>query len=65
MSLDQFLAENMLSREAFAKMVGVHPTTIYRVLAGATIPKRRNLEKILKLTRGHVTVAELLGRQVL
>jgi plasmid maintenance system antidote protein VapI len=37
MSLDQFLAENLLSREAFAKMVGVHPTTIYRLLSGATI----------------------------
>lgn len=65
MSLDQFLAENMLSREAFAKMVGVHPTTIYRVLAGRTIPKRNTLRKILELTSGHVTVAELLGRQVL
>jgi predicted transcriptional regulator len=64
-TLDQFLAENALSPEAFAKMVGVHPTTIYRVLSGRSIPKRRNLEKILKLTRGHVTVAELLGRQVL
>jgi predicted transcriptional regulator len=64
-TLDQFLAENMLSREAFAKMVGVHPTTIYRVLVGATIPKRRNLEKILKLTAGHVTIAELLRKQVL
>jgi transcriptional regulator with XRE-family HTH domain len=65
MLLDAFLAENQIRIDQFAEAVGVHPTTIYRLLAGRTIPHRRTLRKILELTKGQVGVSELLRRQAL
>jgi transcriptional regulator with XRE-family HTH domain len=60
MRLSEFLAKRQMSPESFAALVGVHPTTIYRLLNGATIPKRGNLTKILAATEGDVTVSDLM-----
>ena len=60
MRLSEFLAKNELSPELFAAKVGVHPTTIYRLLSGSTIPKRGNLKKIIAATDGEVSVTDLM-----
>jgi hypothetical protein len=60
MRLSEFLAKHELNPEQFAAKVGVHPTTIYRLLSGATIPKRGNLKKIIAATGGEVGVTDLM-----
>jgi len=60
MRLSEYLARNDLSPETFAAKVGVHPTTIYRLLNGTTIPKRENMKKIIAATMGEVTAADLI-----
>ena len=59
MRLSEYLEKNHLTPEQFAPRVGVHMTTIYRVLSGATIAKRTTIDAILKATNGHVTAADL------
>ena len=61
MRLKEYLAAEGLTPEQFAKKVGVHATTIYRVLSGATIPKRENLRKIIAATEGQVDVSDLMA----
>lgn len=60
MRLSEYLANHQLNPEQFAQKVGVHPTTIYRLLSGATIPKRRNLMKIIEATGGEVDISDLM-----
>jgi predicted transcriptional regulator len=60
MRLSVYLAKNQLNPEQFAAKVGVHPTTIYRLLSGATIPKRQNLKKIIAATEGEVDISDLM-----
>jgi predicted transcriptional regulator len=60
MRLSEYLAKNELNPETFAAKVGVHPTTIYRLLSGATIPKRQNLAKIIAATKGEVDISDLM-----
>jgi predicted transcriptional regulator len=60
MRLSEYLAKNEMNPEQFAAKVGVHPTTIYRLLSGATIPKRQNLRKIIAATEGLVDISDLM-----
>jgi transcriptional regulator with XRE-family HTH domain len=60
MRLSEYLAKNGMNPEQFAARVGVHPTTIYRLLSGATIPKRQNLKKIIEATKGEVDISDLM-----
>jgi predicted transcriptional regulator len=60
MRLSEYLAKNQMNPEMFAAKVGVHPTTIYRLLSGATIPKRQNLRKIIAATEGEVDYNDLM-----
>lgn len=60
MRLSEYLAKREMNPEAFAAKVGVHPTTIYRLLSGTTIPKRQNLKKIIAATEGEVDIADLM-----
>lgn len=60
MRLSEYLAKHEMNPEAFAAKVGVHPTTIYRLLSGATIPKRQNLKKIISATEGAVSISDLM-----
>jgi transcriptional regulator with XRE-family HTH domain len=62
MSLSEYLIKNDIRIEDFAAKIGVHQTTIYRVLTGRTIPKRQNLKKILEATNGEVSLGELMAR---
>jgi len=61
MRLSEYLAKKDMNPEQFAAKVGVHPTTIYRLLSGATIPKRQNLRKIIEATEGAVDVSDLMA----
>jgi predicted transcriptional regulator len=60
MRLSEYLASHEMNPEQFAAKVGVHPTTIYRLLSGATIPKRQNLIKIIEATEGEVDISDLM-----
>jgi hypothetical protein len=60
MRLSEYLAKHEMNPESFAAKVGVHPTTIYRLLSGATIPKRQNLKKIIAATKGEVDISDLM-----
>jgi predicted transcriptional regulator len=60
MRLSEYLANHQMNPEQFAAKVGVHPTTIYRLLSGATIPKRQNLKKIIAATEGEVDIRDLM-----
>lgn len=60
MRLSEYLANNKMNPEQFAARVGVHPTTIYRLLSGATIPKKQNLKKIIAATQGEVDIRDLM-----
>lgn len=61
MRLSEYLAKTKTSPEKFAAKVGVHPTTIYRLLSGTTIPKRENLKRIIAATGGEVSVVDLMA----
>lgn len=61
MRLSEYLAKHQKTPEQFAARVGVHPTTIYRLLSGATIPKRQNLAKIIEATGGEVDITDLMA----
>jgi len=60
MTLPEFLALRRISVQQFAVMLGVHQTTVYRLLNGQTIPVRKHLKRILAKTDGEVSVKELL-----
>jgi predicted transcriptional regulator len=60
MRLSEYLAKKEMNPEQFAARVGVHPTTIYRLLSGTTIPKRQNLTKIIEATGGEVDISDLM-----
>jgi predicted DNA-binding transcriptional regulator AlpA len=60
MTLAEFLVKRQMNPETFAAQVGVHATTIYRLLAYRTFPKKQNLKRILAATDGEVTVTELI-----
>ena len=63
MRLSKYLENNHLTPEQFAAKTGVHMTTVYRLLSGATIPKRATINAILKATGGLVTGPDLLAEE--
>ncbi len=60
-TLKRYLERNRLSVEEFAKMVGVHNTTLYRYLNGTAAPTATTLKAIVDATDGAVTADELLA----
>jgi DNA-binding transcriptional regulator YdaS (Cro superfamily) len=59
MRLSKYLDKNHLTPEQFAAKIGVHMTTVYRLLSGATLPKRTTITAIRDATGGLVTAADL------
>lgn len=56
MILRQYLSDNNLTYQAFAKLIGVgHPRTVQRYAMGVRIPDRDIMARIATLTGGQVT----------
>jgi transcriptional regulator with XRE-family HTH domain len=53
--LKKWLDSNGISQKEFAGMIGVAPSTVYRVITGKTRPKLDIAKKIETLTNGEVT----------
>lgn len=54
MKLAQWLSEHETRARAFARLVGVAPSTVSRWLAGEIIPDRERMRKIADATDGRV-----------
>jgi transcriptional regulator with XRE-family HTH domain len=60
MRLSAYLKKHDLSPEKFAEIVGLHMTTVYRLLAGDSMPKRSTIGAIVRATNGEVRAVDLL-----
>lgn len=60
MRLSEYLKRHSMSPEAFAAVVGLHPTTVYRLLAGS-FPKRTTIKKIVAATKGAITAEDMIA----
>ena len=59
MRLAAYLKARSISPEQFAKAAGLHMTTVYRLLAGDSMPKRSTIGAILQATGGEVRAIDL------
>ena len=60
MQLSEYLRLNHAgSHRAFAKLLAVPPTTIWRIATGQRKPRPETVELILRATKGAVTFADL------
>jgi transcriptional regulator with XRE-family HTH domain len=61
MKLDRWLKRKKMTPEAFAALIEVHETTVYRFLQGLVFPKSGNLRKIAEVTDGAVQANDFLN----
>jgi hypothetical protein len=55
MTLADYLARNALSVDDFAHEVGINAVSVRRYMAGARLPRRKILQRIMEATSGAVT----------
>lgn len=60
MRLAEYLKQNGVTPEKFSEMVGLHFTTVYRLLAGNGMPKRSTIKAIVEATDGQVRAIDLI-----
>ena len=60
MKLKDYLAKVNMRPTAFAREIGVAPTTVTRWIRGHRHPEMRAVQKIIKATRGRVTANDFL-----
>ena len=60
MRLTTYLKLHSQSPEQFAKAVGLHMTTVYRLPAGDSMPKRSTITAIVAATGGQVRAIDLI-----
>jgi len=60
MTLAEFLLQNRLSLNRFAKSCGLSAATILRARDATVMPSRKTLEAIVAATGGQVGVADLV-----
>lgn len=61
MTLEAYLTEAGLSRNEFAKRIGVSGETVRRYVAGIRIPEKDVMEKIALVTTCKVTANDFFG----
>jgi hypothetical protein len=61
MRLSDYLEQEGASHEAFARSIGVHSTTVYRLCSGLSFPKSSTLKRIFEITAGKVTPNDFLS----
>ena len=64
MRLAAYLKKHGISKEEFAAKIGVHPTTIYRLVRGGNFPKLATCATITAATDGKVTANDFLRAKV-
>lgn len=60
MQLSSWLAEKGIAREEFAREIGVHRTSLYRICIGLGFPKPATIRRIMKATDGSVTADDFM-----
>jgi predicted transcriptional regulator len=60
MQLKAYLDREGLSMDEFSKSLGVHRTTLYRIINGLSYPRKKVTLRILELTKGKVTAKDFL-----
>jgi predicted transcriptional regulator len=60
MRLADYLKQHEITPEQFAVQVGIHFTTVYRLIAGHGMPKRSTIRAIVEATNGHVRAIDLI-----
>ncbi len=63
MQLDQYLFENNITGQDFAKLINYNKNTIYRYLKGFIEPSVKFAKAIEKATAGQVKIAEVFTYQ--
>jgi len=61
MKLDEYLKKEKLTQEEFAKKIGVVPQSVSNYVNGASFPKRDVARRIIEVTCGEVSLADLWG----
>lgn len=61
MNLKRYLAKQSIGVRAFARVCGVSAATIKRVRDSEVVPTRKTMTKIVRATRGQVTVHDLMS----
>jgi predicted transcriptional regulator len=60
MRLADYLKQQDVTPEQFAVKVGIHFTTVYRLIAGNGMPKRSTIRAIVEATNGEVRAIDLI-----
>ena len=60
MKLKEWLKKEKISAVKLAKMLDVHPQTIYSYIAGTRYPKYEMIKNIQRISNGDVTMGDLL-----
>jgi predicted transcriptional regulator len=60
MRLADYLKKHDLTPERFAVIVGIHMTTVYRLISGDAMPKRSTIKAIVEATKGEVRAIDLI-----
>ncbi|NGX51074.1 MAG: hypothetical protein K1060chlam2_00931 [Chlamydiae bacterium] len=60
MLLEEYLRESGLTKKAFAKLVEISTTNLWKIRKGISTPSLKTAKKIEEFTEGEVTMRELL-----
>ena len=60
MTLSRWMAKRKLTGLKVAKMAGIPQATLSRFLTGTGMPSAKNLQKLVGVTRGQVSLTELI-----
>lgn len=63
MTLDQWIAEHKVRMDDFARQIGVHLVTAYKLRRGTTQPSVHTLAAIERATRGKVTAVDFVAER--
>ena len=61
MKLAEYLKKEKLTQEDFAKRIGVVPQSVSNYVTGMSVPKRAVAKKIIEVTCGEVSLADIWG----
>ena len=60
MTLTDFMIKEKITRDEFARRIGVDANTVYRWEVGLRYPQR-HIRKIMAITKGKVTANDFVG----
>lgn len=63
MTINEFIKKQGITKEIFAKFVGVSISSVYKYCSGERAPSLMVASKIQKMTKGQVTIKDLLNEE--